>query len=181
MRPPGAPATQPAGKCTTASVETGAAAGASASDGSLDARAATLSRLRRSCRAAGVTAPAVILHVLPPFYPAAAPGTGPLTRAARALGRDERLAVRDFYPFITDASYVAWRGQDLEGLAAEFPALGREYRLPWREASELDLDVVNLGPWGRDAHGLFERVRADFAFERLPNLIVRLIERAFEE
>jgi arginine utilization protein RocB len=44
----------------------------------------------------------------------------------------------------------------------------------------LDLDVVNLGPWGRDAHGLFERVRCDWAFGRLPGIVAEVVKRCLE-
>ena len=38
----------------------------------------------------------------------------------------------------------------------------------------LGLEVVNIGPWGRDAHGLCERVYAPYAFETLPRLIAEI-------
>ena len=40
------------------------------------------------------------------------------------------------------------------------------------------MDLVTLGPWGRDAHGLFERVNALYAFERLPRLIADVVRAA---
>ena len=52
--------------------------------------------------------------------------------------------------------------------------LGSQFRkepITRPELATLDLDVVNLGPWGRDAHGLFERVHAPWTFERLPGLL----------
>ena len=144
-----------------------------------DPRAATLERLRRLCQAAGVTGPAVILHLLPPYYPPAAPGGGPLSLAASRLAASEAgIALRDHYPFISDASYVSWRAESIDTLAPYFPSLNHEYHLPADEALALDLDVVTLGPWGRDAHGLFERVFAPYAFERLPGLITRLVREA---
>jgi arginine utilization protein RocB len=121
------------------------------------------------------------LYLLPPFYPHAAPGDGPLSRAARAVAMEEGIALRSFYPFISDASYVAWRCEGTKEIGRYFPALGREYALPVEASRALDLEVVNLGPWGRNAHGLFERVHAPYAFERLPKLIARTVEKALEE
>jgi len=40
--------------------------------------------------------------------------------------------------------------------------------------------VVNLGPWGRDAHGLFERVYAPYAFETLPRLLAEIVRGALK-
>jgi len=140
-----------------------------------DARAATLERVRRLARAARLHGPAVVITLLPPFYPHAAPGEGPLCVAARRTLAREGLPVLPFYPHISDASYLAWRDEPESIVARAMPALGREYELPVGAAASLDLDVVNLGPWGRDAHGAFERVNVPYAFERLPRLIVEVV------
>ena len=126
-----------------------------------------------------VGAPAVVVYLGSPFYPAAAPGSGPLPRAARAVLDREGLELRDWYPLITDASYVRWASPD--------PTLARwmpdapDLAPPAAEAAELDLDVVTLGPWGRDAHGLYERVNAPYAFERLPRLLVDVVRATLRQ
>ncbi len=148
------------------------------SEGRLDPRAASLMRVRKLVRAARLAGPAVVIHLLPPFHPHAAPGDGPLVRAARSVLAGEGIEVRPFYPYITDASYVAWRGEPPEALATFMPSYGQEYRLPIQAMRALDLDVVNLGPWGRDAHGLFERVRADWAFWKLPGVLAEVMKGA---
>ena len=161
----------------------GAPPGAARLDGGapVDARDASLKRVRQLVRRAGLIGPAIVLYLLPPYYPHAAPGTSMFTRAVReALAGERGLAVRSYYPLITDASYLAWRAEPPEALSRHMPALGREYRLPVEDARTLDLDVVNLGPWGRDAHGLCERVYAPYAFERLPQLVWNVITRVSE-
>jgi arginine utilization protein RocB len=52
--------------------------------------------------------------------------------------------------------------------------------LPIAAARALDLEVINLGPWGRDAHGLYERVHAPHAFGILPGLIAEAVTRSWE-
>jgi arginine utilization protein RocB len=141
-------------------------------------RAATLARLRRKVREARLRGPAVILHLMPPYYPASAPGRGPLVRAARRVLEAEGVPVRAWYPYVSDASYLAWRSEPADALATWMPSWGRSYALPVEAMQALDLDVVNLGPWGRDAHGLLERVHAPWAFERLPALIERVAREA---
>jgi arginine utilization protein RocB len=143
-----------------------------------NAREATLERVRRLVRRAELPAPAVVLYLAPPFHPHIPPGGGPLTSAAREVLDGEGQELRPFYPYITDASYVAWRAESPEALARHLPALGREYPLPAAEARGLDLEVVNLGPWGRDAHGLFERVYAPYAFDTLPRLLAEIVRGA---
>jgi arginine utilization protein RocB len=153
------------------------AGGASADDAvalgaGTDPRSATWERVRRLVRRAGLVGPAVVIVLLPPYYPASAPRPGGLGERLRPLLTRRGLSLDPYYRYISDASYVAWRGDPPRDVSALLPALGREYRLPVNECRVLDLDVVTLGPWGRDAHGLFERVDTRFAFETLPELIV---------
>jgi len=145
-----------------------------------DARVATLARLRHVAREARLHGPAVVIHLLPPYYPFARPGVGPLVRAVREVMAREGLEVRPFHPLVTDASYLAWRAEPPEVLERYMPAYGREYALPLRDMRALDLDVVNLGPWGRDPHGRFERVRCDWTFGRLPGLVAETLKRSLE-
>ena len=140
-----------------------------------DAREATIARLRLAAAAARLAGPAVVIALVPPYYPAAAPRDGRLERAAATVLERAGVDLRAFYPYVSDAAYLAWRTESAEAVARWMPSLGREYRLPTEAAEALDLDVVNLGPWGRDAHGLFERVHAPWAFERLPRLIAELV------
>ncbi len=145
-----------------------------------DARIATLARLRHVVRESRLPGPAVVIHLLPPYYPYAAPGGGPLVRATRDVMAREGLEVRPFHPLVTDASYLAWRAEPPEVLERYMPSYGREYTLPLEAMRALDLDVVNLGPWGRDPHGRFERVRCDWTFGRLPGLVAETVKRSLE-
>ena len=146
-----------------------------------DLREASLERVRSLAREAGLPAPAVVLYLAPPFHPHAPPGSGPLTSAARAVLTRQRRELRSFYPFISDASYLSWHAESPEKLSRYLPALGAEYQLPAAESRALGLEVVNLGPWGRDAHGLLERVHAPYAFEALPRLIADVAAQALRE
>ncbi len=147
---------------------------------SKDVHAATLARVRHVVREARLHGPAVVIHLLPPYYPHAAPGDGPLVRALREVMAREQVEVRPYHPLVSDACYLAWRGEPPEALERHMPAYGHEYALPVAEMRALDLDVANLGPWGRDAHGLFERVRCDWTFERLPGLVLEVVRRSLE-
>jgi arginine utilization protein RocB len=146
-----------------------------------DARVVALERVRRLSRAAALRGPAVVLYLVPPFYPASAPGAGPVARAAARVLQSSGVPLRGYYPFVSDAAYVAWRSDAARTLAAQVPVWDREYRLPVAAMRALDLDVVNLGPWGRDAHGLFERVHAPWTFGTLPELIAQVAREALAE
>jgi arginine utilization protein RocB len=142
----------------------------------ITARARTLELVRR--RVAHVARPAVVIFLFPPYYPASAPRESAVALATRPVLAREGMPMLGRYPYISDASYVAWQGESVDDVARHLPVLGDLYRVPHAAAAALDLDVVNVGPWGRGAHGLYERVNARFAFGRLPGLIAEIAVRA---
>jgi arginine utilization protein RocB len=148
--------------------------------GKTDARATTLERVRALVREARIAAPAVVLYLLPPFHPHVPPGDGPLTAATREVLQRGGHELVPYYPNISDASYLAWRAESPEMLGRHLPALGHDYVLPADDSRALGLEVVNLGPWGRDAHGLFERVYTPYAFDTLPRMLAELIRIALK-
>jgi len=167
--------------CARAGLAPGEDPAADALAGAADARTATLARLRALATRSRLSGPAIVLFLLPPFYPHAAPGDGALVRATRDVLAGERDApLRAYYPLVSDACYAAWRGEPPDELARQMPALGREYALPIDDAAALDLDVVSLGPWGRDLHGLLERAHAGWTFDRMPRLVWDVLERVSE-
>jgi arginine utilization protein RocB len=142
------------------------------------ARAAALERVRaRASREAGAGA---ILFLMPPYYPPLRARPSAVAGAAAAVLARAEIAVRGPFPYISDASYLAWHGASPETIARHLPGFGAEYALPHRASAELDLDVVNLGPWGRAAHGVYERVHAPWAFGTLPGLIADVVAASWE-
>ena len=101
-------------------------------------------------------------------------------RPLRAIESEPGVTVDAFYPFISDASYVAWRGEPYDEVARSFPSLGHEYRLPCDVLRSLDLDVVNIGPWGRDPHGVHERLYEKYAFVRLPGILEKIVRAVWQ-
>ncbi|HET9326860.1 MAG TPA: M20/M25/M40 family metallo-hydrolase [Candidatus Eisenbacteria bacterium] len=146
-----------------------------------DPREASWSEIRRRVREASLVGPAVVIALLPPYYPQSPPRSGGLGERLRPWLERQGLGLERWYRYISDASYLAWRGDSPAELQALMPGWERDYRLPVSDSAALDLDVVTLGPWGRDAHGLFERVNRRFAFEVLPGLIAGAIREAVRE
>lgn len=136
-----------------------------------DPSALALTELRALARRAAITGPCVVVALLPPFYPHAAAGGTEFSRAIGEALADSGIPIRGAYPFITDAALVAGDAR-LAAAAARWTPEAMRHALP---APPLGAPMVNVGPWGRDAHGLWERVRCDWAFERLPALLVRLL------
>ena len=144
-----------------------------------DPRRATFERVRALARSARVAGPAVVLVLLPPFYPHSGPTGGPFGARTREVLGALNVKTEPWYPFISDACYLAWRPGATDGIETLMPSFGVEYRLPVVASRSLNLEVVNLGPWGRDAHGLYERVHAPYAFGILPGLIARSVMGAW--
>ena len=55
------------------------------------------------------------------------------------------------------------------------PGFGTKYRLPLEEMQKLDLPVVDIGPFGKDAHKFTERLHKDYSFRVVPELVLRTI------
>lgn len=146
-----------------------------------DPREATLARLRRLAALARLEGPAAVIHLLPPFYPHAAPGGSRFAARTRAALEAAGVESRPWFPFISDACYVSWRAEPAAAIAPHLPSLGREYRLPIEAAAALDLDAVHLGPWGHDAHSLYERADSAWTFGRLPDLVERVVRAALDD
>jgi arginine utilization protein RocB len=138
-----------------------------------DAARSTLTRLRDLATRARLTGPSVVLYELPPHYPAVAPREGPLSRAAAEVLSREGVEILPYYPFVTDASLLADPLAPQFNVAVPIPTLKGGRRPVGAEP-----DIVTLGPWGRGAHGPFERVNAPYAFEKLPRLIAAVARAA---
>ncbi|HEX6779380.1 MAG TPA: hypothetical protein VF099_14315 [Ktedonobacterales bacterium] len=132
--------------------------------------------------------PLVILYYSPPYYPHLAKRDGPLQSAVEAIAAahpDLRLLVEEFYPFLSDMSYLRLDpAVDLAALTTNLP-LWQEwealptpgaYRLPLRAVQALNAPFVNIGPYGRGAHQRGERVLLSYSFATLPQLICEIID-----
>jgi arginine utilization protein RocB len=95
------------------------------------------------------------------------------------------LLIREFYPYISDLSYLRLDpGMDLTALKAnmplwsdDFPPASGGYSLPFEEIRRLGLPMINLGPYGWGAHQRGERLLQSYSFGVLPQLILEVIER----
>lgn len=140
--------------------------------------------------------PAVLVYFAPPYFPPIrGDSDSRLNRAIAAevdSGRYGEIQFRGFYPYVSDISYVKVDDavyQSLPTLKKNFPLwrdrdddvredLRSEYfTVPFDLIRELDCDVANIGPWGKEAHGKGERVYMPYAFETLPELMHNVILR----
>jgi arginine deiminase len=154
-----------------------------------DAREISQQVVARMATEAELVGPAVVLFFSPPYYPHIQPRDGALTNAIATLltdtdlNPDGAIQLRAFYPYIADISFLALDASvqaHLPALIDNLPLYGRGYALDFDSMRALNCPVVNIGPWGKDAHGLYERVHMPYSFCTVPQFIDATIRRVFD-
>lgn len=128
--------------------------------------------------------PKVIAFFSPPYYPhinvsGAEPEEEALIDAVgKAVAEVKRgfgyeTAVRRFYPYISDLSYcrLPRSAGAIDALTRNMPAWGKRYDLPLDAISRIAAPVVNIGPYGKDAHKPTERLCRKYSLDAMPELL----------
>lgn len=134
--------------------------------------------------------PSMVLLFAPPYYPAINTSENPLVIKAVELmkktGIDNfNLEVNQIHYFngICDLSYVSYEDK-AEGWTAferNTPVWGNTYTIPFNEMQQLQAPVLNVGPFGKDAHKRTERLHIESAFVQLPSMLETLVRSLFPE
>ncbi len=152
-----------------------------------DKREMSLRLVHRLWRMSGLIGPAVVIYYSPPFYPHVKPTSSPLhTAMAVVAERHPELALvcKDCFPYVSDMSYLRLDpDMDASALIQNMPVWQQNdepkrpsaYSLPLDAIRQLDVPVVNLGPYGRGAHQRGERVLMSYSFGVLPQLIYEAV------
>ena len=130
--------------------------------------------------------PVVVAYYSPPYYPhvyvrgETAIENNLLEAIRGVIDEDDwgyEICMKKFYPYISDLSYATAPQEinALESLKKNMPGFGTKYNLPLEEMQSLNLPVVNIGPFGKDAHRFTERLEKDYSFNVAPMLVYRLI------
>lgn len=88
------------------------------------------------------------------------------------------IVIKNFFPHISDMSFVAI-SDDEEGIRAvsdNNPSWGTKHWVDFEDIRELNIPVINIGPYGFDAHKKLERAEMTYSHEIVPNLTGRVIE-----
>lgn len=134
-------------------------------------------------------APATVLLYAPPYYPAINSSNHPLViqsiELMKKTAQTFAIEVEQIHYFngICDLSYVNYTDDSNEWLAFErnTPVWGDTYSIPFKEMSALQGPVLNVGPFGKDAHQKTERLHVDSAFKEMPVMIDKLIKSLFSQ
>lgn len=130
-------------------------------------------------------APTIIILFAPPYYPAVNSTGNELVEECihfvteKAL-ENYNLPVKRIHYFngICDLSYVNYSDTD-EGWTSfetNTPVWGESYTLPFDMMKSLNAPVLNIGPFGKDAHKRTERLHKKSAFEEVPSIVEDLIQ-----
>jgi arginine utilization protein RocB len=132
--------------------------------------------------------PVMVLLFAPPYYPAVNSSKNQFVVDAVQLMKDVgseqfNLEVNQIHYFngICDLSYVSYedKGQGWSVFERNTPVWGDTYSIPFAEMQQLQAPVLNIGPFGKDAHKRTERLHTESAFVQLPVLLETLVRSLF--
>ena len=102
---------------------------------------------------------------------------GVLDEMGRELG--EELRMMQFFPVLTDSSYLKLDDTDtsVKTLVSNMPNMKSIYNVPLEQIKRLNIPAFNFGCHGKDAHKWTERVHKEYAFGKLPLIMLRTLEK----
>ncbi|WP_313802893.1 M20/M25/M40 family metallo-hydrolase [Cytobacillus sp.] len=88
------------------------------------------------------------------------------------------IVTRNFFPYISDMSFVAL-SDDEEGIRAvsdNNPGWGTKHYVDYSDIRKLNVPVINIGPYGVDAHKKLERMEITYSLDIVPNITNLVIQ-----
>lgn len=134
--------------------------------------------------------PSIVLLFAPPYYPAINTSNDSLVIDSidllKKVGKEKfTLEVNQIHYFngISDLSYVSYNDESDGWTVYEqnTPVWGDTYSIPFTEMKQLQAPVLNVGPFGKDAHKFTERLHTESAFVQLPFLLEELVKSLFQK
>lgn len=155
-------------------------------DSNIDDRIYSLKMVERLHELWSDKNPVVVAYFSPPYYPhiyvkgetdLEKKLMDTLNKVMQGNTSKYDVKVKKFYPYISDLSYAAAPREAgaVESLMDNMPGYGKKYDLPIEEMQKLNLPVVNIGPFGKDAHKFTERLEKDYSFNVAPKLVYETI------
>ncbi|MDJ0333154.1 M20/M25/M40 family metallo-hydrolase [Planococcus sp. S3-L1] len=129
-------------------------------------------------------APAIILLFAPPYYPAVNSSEDPFIMeciaTVKRAAAENGVEVDQVHYFngLCDLSYVNYSdpGNGWSSYERNTPVWGETYSIPFADMLELRAPVLNVGPFGKDAHQYTERLHMDSAFVHTPHMLESLMK-----
>lgn len=130
--------------------------------------------------------PVIIVYYTPPYYPHVfIEGKDPkekalletVEEAVSSTKWEYKVVYKKFFPYISDLSYGSAPKDPkiIRTLKDNMPGFGTKYKLPLEDMQKLHLPVMNIGPFGKDAHKFTERIEKKYSFEVAPELLYKTL------
>ncbi|WP_040205819.1 M20/M25/M40 family metallo-hydrolase [Neobacillus jeddahensis] len=89
------------------------------------------------------------------------------------------IVTRNFFPYISDMSFVALSDEEegIQAVSANNPSWGAKHYINFQDIREINVPVINIGPYGLDAHKKLERMEMTYSLEIVPNLTNLVIQK----
>ncbi|MEC5425007.1 M20/M25/M40 family metallo-hydrolase [Virgibacillus sp. C22-A2] len=89
------------------------------------------------------------------------------------------IVVKNFFPYISDMSFVALSDdtEGIEAVAKNNPGWGTKHFVNYQDIRDINVPVINIGPYGSDAHKKLELLEMTYSFEVVPNLTRLVIQK----
>ncbi|MBU9722785.1 MULTISPECIES: M20/M25/M40 family metallo-hydrolase [Bacillaceae] len=88
------------------------------------------------------------------------------------------IVTKNFFPYISDMSFVALSDDDagIKAVTDNNPSWGTKHYANYDDIREINVPVINIGPYGFDAHKQYERMEKSYSLEIVPNLTNAVIK-----
>ncbi len=134
-------------------------------------------------------APATIIFFAPSYYPSV--NTAHNTTNKKVVAYIGKIFKENFnmkpkhihyFPGISDLSYISYDQHDegWKSFKQNSPGWGDVYEIPFEDMKKLQIPLINLGPFGKDAHKETERLHKKSAFLRTPFVLEQIIRYFFK-
>lgn len=89
------------------------------------------------------------------------------------------IVTKNFFPYISDMSFVALSDDEdgIHAVSSNNPGWGTKHFVNYNDIRDINVPVINIGPYGIDAHKKLERVEKNYSFEIVPNLTNIVIQK----
>ncbi|CAM4269598.1 M20/M25/M40 family metallo-hydrolase [Lacicoccus alkaliphilus] len=92
------------------------------------------------------------------------------------------IVAKNFFPHISDMSFVAMSDDmpEIDDMIRNTPSWGKKLSVEYQDVADLNIPVINIGPYGMDGHKRLERMEMTYSLEMVPNLTNRVIRHVLE-
>src|SRR5699024_2838448 len=88
------------------------------------------------------------------------------------------IVAKNFFPHISDMSFVAMSDNmdEIDYAVTNTPSWGEKFHVAYEDVYDLNIPVINIGPYGMDGHKKLERMEMTYSLEIVPNLTNHVIQ-----